>query len=699
MREYPVFYQLKAIRKNTKPPIWRRILLPGNITFGQLALLLERMLTLPDTNRYELEFYQKQERLIEWTEQDGKLSDYKFTYRNAPDTYINSYLDQEKWFTFRLRSLRQETPEYRVEIEKRLEKSMELTHQITGEKMRLLFPAVTVQKSPQEDPYWSGLDELNEELRTSFALYPEQEETYRNHAELKAEIEAQKGLGYVAKETLTDQELHTYPSIQSSLQKTAESLTELFQKSAAEEVLSKLKVDEQTGNILNSREEVAALLEKWKQSNEEKMRQEAHRQMGESVQNHIEAKYGKNATRKPKVAEMLKVYSKDDLVEMAREAGIRTGNMRKNQLVEAYCRALLDPSWMRRVFLDAEEEELDAFERALDRKLFWPEPEERELLEFFVDENYISEFKDSMLEVPEEVKFLYQILKDHDYRKFHRQGRALLDCFRVFEMLYVVGPLDVLLKMMHNLTRQKMTRKELLELYHKVDFGECQIIGDRVIAENAVKNQIYLGLEKRQREVPYYIPSGKEIQAFAEDVVAASGDAYEELQAFFHENMHLPWEIVELLSYGAFQTFSTGGMPSDYFELLDENGVEFDSEEQAQQLVSLLMKVNNQTRMFELRGHSPEEMAQFAPKKGAKNGRTKVVPMSSLAAQMLETSSRELKNMGLDVDTDATAASIPGMFLPDGAKGSGKLVTRKVYPNDPCPCGSGKKYKKCCGKK
>lgn len=25
-------------------------------------------------------------------------------------------------------------------------------------------------------------------------------------------------------------------------------------------------------------------------------------------------------------------------------------------------------------------------------------------------------------------------------------------------------------------------------------------------------------------------------------------------------------------------------------------------------------------------------------------------------------------------------------------------VEKKVYPNDPCPCGSGKKYKKCCGK-
>ena len=28
-----------------------------------------------------------------------------------------------------------------------------------------------------------------------------------------------------------------------------------------------------------------------------------------------------------------------------------------------------------------------------------------------------------------------------------------------------------------------------------------------------------------------------------------------------------------------------------------------------------------------------------------------------------------------------------------------KRVEQKVYPNDPCPCGSGKKYKQCCGRK
>ena len=33
------------------------------------------------------------------------------------------------------------------------------------------------------------------------------------------------------------------------------------------------------------------------------------------------------------------------------------------------------------------------------------------------------------------------------------------------------------------------------------------------------------------------------------------------------------------------------------------------------------------------------------------------------------------------------------------AKTPKKRADKKVYPNDPCPCGSGKKYKQCCGRK
>ena len=33
------------------------------------------------------------------------------------------------------------------------------------------------------------------------------------------------------------------------------------------------------------------------------------------------------------------------------------------------------------------------------------------------------------------------------------------------------------------------------------------------------------------------------------------------------------------------------------------------------------------------------------------------------------------------------------------AKAPVRRENKKVYPNDPCPCGSGKKYKQCCGRK
>ena len=33
-----------------------------------------------------------------------------------------------------------------------------------------------------------------------------------------------------------------------------------------------------------------------------------------------------------------------------------------------------------------------------------------------------------------------------------------------------------------------------------------------------------------------------------------------------------------------------------------------------------------------------------------------------------------------------------------GPKKPVQRTSEKVYPNDPCPCGSGKKYKQCCGR-
>ena len=38
------------------------------------------------------------------------------------------------------------------------------------------------------------------------------------------------------------------------------------------------------------------------------------------------------------------------------------------------------------------------------------------------------------------------------------------------------------------------------------------------------------------------------------------------------------------------------------------------------------------------------------------------------------------------------------LYKKQKASGTVRREGHKIYPNDPCPCGSGKKYKQCCGK-
>ena len=44
-------------------------------------------------------------------------------------------------------------------------------------------------------------------------------------------------------------------------------------------------------------------------------------------------------------------------------------------------------------------------------------------------------------------------------------------------------------------------------------------------------------------------------------------------------------------------------------------------------------------------------------------------------------------------------AEVTGTNKDEEAKGPVRRAQQKVYPNEPCPCGSGKKYKQCCGRK
>ena len=125
----------------------------------------------------------------------------------------------------------------------------------------------------------------------------------------------------------------------------------------------------------------------------------------------------------------------------------------------------------------------------------------------------------------------------------------------------------------------------------------------------------------------------------------------------------------------------------------------FRTEESVKEFVSIMADVNNHTRMPINRGWTPDEMIKRMPRRLHEGQRTKIVPMSSSAAEILESEAERVKEMGLDIDLESNADEITTVSMPEGPGGKTVLGKKKIYPNDPCPCGSGKKYKKCCGRK
>ena len=104
------FYQLKIIRKGTKPPVWRRCLVPSDITFAQMAVILEEILEYTCTDRYEFEFYQEKIQVREYKEGELQVTSSQYDFASASDTCVNSLLDNMTWFTFRVKEKEQELP-------------------------------------------------------------------------------------------------------------------------------------------------------------------------------------------------------------------------------------------------------------------------------------------------------------------------------------------------------------------------------------------------------------------------------------------------------------------------------------------------------------------------------------------------------------------------------------------------------------
>ena len=198
-----------------------------------------------------------------------------------------------------------------------------------------------------------------------------------------------------------------------------------------------------------------------------------------------------------------------------------------------------------------------------------------------------------------------------------------------------------------------------------------------------------------QMDKSFYIPSVQQIEEICRIGYEESSLAYGKLKTFFMKKLDLPYEQAVSWCLQVWSNSYEGESPADVISKMSDADVVFKSEKQMNEFVGLLMDAHNNTRMKENRGHKPNELI----KREFAGERPTIIPGSSHAATMLRDAAPQLKVMGIPVDLVGNADIISTSLYPNGLGGNAVNVEKKVYPNDPCPCGSGKKYKKCCGRK
>lgn len=92
-------FQLKIVIKNSKPPIWRRVIIPAGITFSQLSIILNEVMGWCGCHIFEFEFYHRGIRLVEDAD-EFNVGYEPFDYIEASTTYIRGFLEENDWFTY-----------------------------------------------------------------------------------------------------------------------------------------------------------------------------------------------------------------------------------------------------------------------------------------------------------------------------------------------------------------------------------------------------------------------------------------------------------------------------------------------------------------------------------------------------------------------------------------------------------------------
>lgn len=203
-----------------------------------------------------------------------------------------------------------------------------------------------------------------------------------------------------------------------------------------------------------------------------------------------------------------------------------------------------------------------------------------------------------------------------------------------------------------------------------------------------------------QQGKPFYVPKKTQFLKYADDFYFEEMPYNTAMLDFLAKNFKLNDEKCSILFYCILLSEQKiSGAVVNMPERLTELGYELKSQKALEDFMEIYNDFHNNTRLWCNRGHTPEELFRMMPQKDRVPKEVSLGPV--ITAALLDGSIN-----ADDLRKSIMAAELPNEELRRIMLSEIERITQnkakpervRVGRNAPCPCVSGKKYKRCCGK-
>lgn len=225
---------------------------------------------------------------------------------------------------------------------------------------------------------------------------------------------------------------------------------------------------------------------------------------------------------------------------------------------------------------------------------------------------------------------------------------------------------------------------------------EREIIDVTLFDEGIDSYHETLGL---QRGKPYYIPEKKQLLFYDNPFFCEVTPEVLRMKRFLADRFSLDDDKLDAVFVDLLYGIRCKNADfSRVMSRLHELGLDFSREADVRKFVDLYQSFHNQTRMQCNRGYTPDEMFDMQPPEQRTPQSLSLGPNIRKAIADGTMDAKELREgiMSMELPSEALRFSLLKEIA--DAEGAAKQKPKKVGRNEPCPCGSGKKYKHCCGR-